>query len=1295
MGEKFKIAFVDNSQAIEEQAIDAGEAKMTAKKEDLKGVNGFLKKLWHYNLARGYYRQKEINAARRAILESGNIFAAAGGSDEDFMASQEALIVRFLSSYNETIHEEAGESRRELTKQPDDEKLRTGLKELIDEYVAGNLDEDTLEAEKVRLLNSLPDFTIKKGYEKVGYADNLLTIAKQIKAMIGHQEGINKLDYDLEIVIGRAVSGVRTEAQYNQVDRILEKLNKSGVGSLVNESTLGLLVAGVVAAFSSTGKSAAQASARALGGLGLGAILTGGLAAARESQMLKQERKQHSREKAQGKEFSEKDERRAEMEKFIYETKRAQDILNSLNINFTELGPDNLEPLHQAINSLADLEARIRLSDQLTIDLIAFSSIVAVERERLALDLARAQLKTTLRRLVNNKKIDFAGNNFDDYLSTLTEAKVQELIGGDQGIREKDRLFQKMRHQRMAKTGVKAAATGLAVGLVFQEVTSFFRDDQQGLIEGLVKGDKADSTQTMTVLEKARTMIFGKPQLDQAQEIVKVGNQQFKVPVGTEIKLETDGDYSIYYNGRQLVGDISLTPEGQLTAESQAALAKAGIDWIPQQNQIAGTPGARDIINSHGEETVSIDRSLWYNNDTPHIFDKNELKLLLGGINGSGLDADGNFVFNVSRMTPDGSFHTLSSGQVLSADAPDLIKKGLLKFFISVSKGTQNQVFELPIQPNGTVVIPPDSFLASLFTVSANGTVQFEGQYMEVAQTMGISNGKEVVRILATQVGKGLSESSTFITNVVHNIGIHLANLWEMSPIVPLFGRRPLEPAKEIKKFHKPEYAGYYGGETSAAEKEEYERYLSPRLKADKKAKLNLQKELAWVFEEKKAREPGQVEKVDRIIKQDKLLTELPKDTKMMVCMAVGAVYESDNIYRTLSLYSHQSEEVLAKTVFVLNVNWLDQDEQDPQKLAQIKKTIEEVERIKKDFPQLKIAVFQERYVKEILVAERGMNIHGQFIKDVHDVALRSLQLSGIDHEVYLLSNDADCQGMSDSYLSKLLEQAEKESEKDAFLGRIEWDTKRWPDYPGFHLSTRFMQFLDLVSRHPGNKRIKHIPTSGANSMVKASTLAAIGGIDPGNELGVGADINVGRRIKYARGVDTEPIGYNHVAWLETNGDRAFNYYAYGESIVAMWSDFARKGYKGRKERGVSDLGSRHYYEGVKFSKSKFRPNIPKLKLDQQGNFVPEDLERDWHDIVVRFEYQINSGLWAYFQDDFELWQRALNFTFGNIRPPRWEIQDGQVKITKVGQIWLKQQLKSFAAKNSQEILYQRGGHRA
>ena len=75
MAEKLRLAFVDNSKAIDDQAVDAGEAKMTVDK----GKAGFFKKIWKHNLARNYYRQKEINTARQQILETGNVFAAAGG----------------------------------------------------------------------------------------------------------------------------------------------------------------------------------------------------------------------------------------------------------------------------------------------------------------------------------------------------------------------------------------------------------------------------------------------------------------------------------------------------------------------------------------------------------------------------------------------------------------------------------------------------------------------------------------------------------------------------------------------------------------------------------------------------------------------------------------------------------------------------------------------------------------------------------------------------------------------------------------------------------------------------------------------------------------------------------------------------------------------------------------------------------------------------------------------------------------------------------------------------------------
>lgn len=1282
MAEKLRLAFVDNSKAIDDQAVDAGEVKMTVDK----GKAGFFKKIWKHNLARNYYRQKEINTARQQILETGNVFAAAGGSQVDFLSTQEAVISRFMSDYAEAIHQESGENRRIIGDKPEDKTLNDSLRALIDDFAAGKLDEAGLQEEKIRLLNSLSDFDLKADRAEIGYADNLLEIAKQVKASANHQAGLVKLDYDLEIIVGRAASGVRTEAKYNQVDRILEKIGKTKIGALVNESTLGLAVAITTAAAVSFGQTTGQIAARALGGLGLGALLTGGLAAMRESQELKRERKQHSREMAQGKKFKKGDTRREEMEGFNYKTARSADLLTGLEINFGEADTENQTEIKQVVANLADLEARIRLSDQQKIDLIAYSNLTKVEQERLQLDLSRARLKATLRRLTENKKLQFVNDDFDGYLNNLIEARAQELLGGDNGIREKDRLFNKMRKSRMVSTGVKAAGIGFAVGLVFQEILSFFRPNQHGLVEGAIKGRQpVGEGQSLTLLEKARSLIFGEPKLNQAQEVFQIGDNQFKMPAGTEIRLEDDGEYSIFSGGKKLIGDLELSADGQLSAESQAELAKQGIGWLSQENQLVGASGAKEIINQNKEEFTNIIRRLWYDNDTK-IFDKNELRVFWGGQYGSGLDQDGNILLNMQKMTPDGSYHSFG-GQTLSTDAQQLIKDGGLKLMLSLSKGTQNQVIEIPVGLDGIAVIPKESLAASLFS-HADGVTKFTGQFMEAAQTMGYDqNGVEAVRILATQVGQGMPDGSTIINELVHNIDIPTATAWEVPPIIPIMGRQPLEPAM-IDKFIG--YNGYHDRDLSEEEKASYEKYFSPRLKDNPQAKLNQKQELDWLFEQKATREPEHLDNVNQVVESDQLLSDLPKDTRLMVCMAVGAAYESENIYRTLKLYSKQDKTVLAKTVFVLNINWFDDDKNDPDKLQKIQKTLEEVNKIKSEFPQLQIAAFSQEYVREIMIKERGVSIHGQFIKDVHDVALRSLQLSGIESDVFMLSNDADCKGMSDDYLAKMLDEIENHQDKDAFLGRIEWDTERWPDHPGFHLSVRFMQFLDVVCRYPSGNQSRHIPTSGANSMIKASMLAAIGGVDPENNIGAGADVNLGRRIKHARGPrGQEAIDYVHGAWLDTNGDRAFNYYSHGKSVVEMWSDFNQGGYKGRGEDGVGRTSQSGYqrYNGVSQAG-------PQLKKDEHGNFVSESIDNNWDEIVDRFEHQINSGLMIYFGYDFKSWQRVLNFTFGNTRPARWVIKNGRVGITAAGNEWLKGQVVDFQANNRQDTLYKRGGQR-
>ena len=65
---KKKIVIVEHAQAVETEARDTAEARMTASQKELKGVKGFFKKIWKHNLFQEYYRQKEIASAREKIF---------------------------------------------------------------------------------------------------------------------------------------------------------------------------------------------------------------------------------------------------------------------------------------------------------------------------------------------------------------------------------------------------------------------------------------------------------------------------------------------------------------------------------------------------------------------------------------------------------------------------------------------------------------------------------------------------------------------------------------------------------------------------------------------------------------------------------------------------------------------------------------------------------------------------------------------------------------------------------------------------------------------------------------------------------------------------------------------------------------------------------------------------------------------------------------------------------------------------------------------------------------------------
>ena len=293
-------------------------------------------------------------------------------------------------------------------------------------------------------------------------------------------------------------------------------------------------------------------------------------------------------------------------------------------------------------------------------------------------------------------------------------------------------------------------------------------------------------------------------------------------------------------------------------------------------------------------------------------------------------------------------------------------------------------------------------------------------------------------------------------------------------------------------------------------------------------------------------------------------------------------------------------------------------------------------------------------------IEQRQGKTHSTFMKDLGDVALRAIQRAGLQQDVYLLSNDADARGMARNYLELLERQASLDPKADIFVGRLEWGTEAFPASPGLHVLLRLMQIMDAVTRHEQYFQ-EYIRSYGANSMIKSSTFAAVGGFD--QTIGCGADLDLGNRVTAARlpgagpiEPKDNPIQYVNTAWIDTHPGRIVKAYEQGIPFLRAWEGFNAGGYAPRGELAVAE---------------------------------PEDVVNDFDTIVRRLEFQITT-----MSEDFEYisyWARVFNFAF----PPQggkrlWGVSGSEptFAFTETGRQWLREQLIQYAQQKRQETLY-------
>lgn len=1195
---KQKLVIADITEGAEAMARDTAESKRSQEYVQLGGIKNIIKRIWKFNLADEFYRQKEIGAAREKILESKNLYGF--DAEEDWAAHAQtiqSIVERFADEYEEdAIHREAGEVKEALGTSSEETALRGDLKDLVKEYARGTLDDQAFREEKARLFKELSLLRPEVFRRSELYADNLFEIAKSARNRVEHGERLEDLDLDFDVIVGRAKTGVRTQTQYNAVDKAIERISKTKAGALVHETTL---AAGVSIAYSlAAAASRRLASSRlfAFASFGGTAALGATLAGLRAKKELEDKRRQHFREMAQGKRFDpDRAPQRKTLEEFRYETRSARELVSALESRLYERSENKLEvradltqgEFDEVLGHVAEIDARIRVSDRHNIDLISHTDIAAVETERLELDRARAKAKVELQKVLDasGDKIALpqdlaltispaAGGrvpapSLKDYLFHLTETRAHQLVSGDEGIERKNALFQMMKRKEIAKSVLIALGSGMLIGAAAQELGAAIGGQRT---PELLKGSKAEMNppRRLTFLEWLTRSIRGEEPLKIPSQEVAVEQLRVRCPENAQVLQDADGSFRITQGNEVLAQNIRVNPDGTLPEETRnllaqkQILAQSGIRYTQEMKGHTAALPPQEYLERHRDLVKTISRDDWYHQNSPRNPTGNALKLWWGGKGGAGINDAGQYEFSVRAMTPHESFNQ----RIGAVDPTELRKNGSLKLFLSLSRETQNQIFEVPVDPDGKIRVDPDSTIGKLFFARDDkGKAAFVGKFAEVGfyTNQDSKDGAPLVRILATHTGKGVETIQDVIEEPIPkqpNPWIDLVpcppapetppvvpppstpeTLVEPPPFLPLARRKPLEALDS-----KVAYPYYYSYFANAYEAQHLRADMSPRLKENPDAKLDPAVEIPWYFEDQERRYPGYVEELKTLNRQ--MSAPMGPNTRAAVALAVAGHQEHKNIYRTLQTYAVQKDRKGSSVwkgqdsdyEITLYVNW-------PRGTSP-KKTIKEIERFQKNYPDVPVRVYREEITN-------GKKELGWYKKKAFDLPLWRHMQRGRNDDIYIIANDADMVYTSPTYLEQVTSymNGEEAERYDALLGRYDLDPAIYEKNPTFHSALRFWQFTEAIIR----SKYKLVGTQGRNTVMRGSSYAAVGG---NRTKAFWADVEFGKLFGVARN-RYDAIAYLNRAWVMVDPRREIDKFKRGERIAWTWNDFDTREVRG------------------------------------------------------------------------------------------------------------------------------------
>lgn len=1147
------IAVVDQSRDINAAARDYVETRIREENYEFAENHGKIRKLLH-NIWRGengiatpYLRNKYYEEGKRIAKENG-ITSLYADDKSLWEAATGATIDRFASEYDESIHNEAGESREELA---DDSPFGKSVKKLIENFAKGDSrlgDKKSFDEAKNRILRQLNQYgngdgLIGEGDLKI---DNIWEIAQAVKERIDHGESVDAVIQGMKIYSGESRSGVRTEAYQSKVDKVVEKV-QSKAGPLVSPEAIGSIAA-VATGVLRVGKGSL---AKALGVTVLPGGLTGVLSGVREYRRLGKERSVHSREMAQGGSFD-NESRREEMDEFRYNTVSAKHLTNSLRefIDRDDLSPEELQ---KGYESLVEAASRTAMSDRERADFISYSSAENVEIERFDLDVAIAEAKVKLKGKLGELPEEFRRDLGIDKNDTINDAinKSTELMQPlSEDKDEKDQLFKRLRWKNTAKSAAIGFGSGLLASVAVQEVAAFFAPGYDGLLERAISGDTKGDRQT--ILDAAifhREGSSGNTILSSdtySSHSIGNGDGNVKLPDNYKFTYNDDGTANIIGPDNKLFArNISFEANGSLSQSSQEYLQGKGVmienlsSTVDGKELMSRDLSVNEYLDHYQSKTTNITRDFWYDNNTPGVSDGNELNL-----HWEERGADGSIRLSIANMTSDGSYYGYDG-----ASWSDGAQNGSLKFAVSASIDNQDRVFMVDIAPDGSINIPPDSPVASLFSVDEHGQMEFNGAYGEVVSVQDVdSDGITHVAPMATMEG---NNSITTIPTPVEVPTSHVAYETKMTfppievskpnvDVVEGFGAPWIVTRKPLERLNKKEdpftynYYGYgenrdlqwmrkwvsgMGGprtrrqvEDASGKKHWVEADGSPVVRSVERERNTIYNYLNSEF----SKNPEYKQKVASVMSSLGAMSD-----NCRVSVNIPAYMEADNLDRLLSQYIDQTDnkgEALEQSLFEINI-LVNRKKGTPED-----DSVKVIESFIKKYAKLHNGVRPVVHYANVELDPEDANV-GFARKLLTDAVLqRSLDRNNQSQPLYIESEDADLIEVDKRTVFNLISKLDKNPHLDVvkgvegrmpsiikdnallFMRRTAWEV--------FLFNARQKRFRD--PRNPNwNSFSNRVLTGGWNCGYSAEAIAMIGGYE---SVRLGEDLPVGEKVSAMRG---------------------------------------------------------------------------------------------------------------------------------------------------------------------------------